>query len=103
MYSASRTNIKNVVEWLRGTDETRWEQQTRLLFEAITELGEMSRLIPPRRFLSRGVQPELVLSKKFGITDGMPYLRGMLSSMFAHNRRDALEYGETALEFLPEG
>ncbi len=105
MYSTARTDVKTIVQWLRGRDESRWEEQTKLLFETIGELREMSHPIadpdPPRR-RSRAA-PDVPRPGTASINDGMPYLRGMLASMFGHNRRDALEYGETALAFLPEG
>jgi hypothetical protein len=102
MYSASRTDVKKILQWLRGQDESRWEEQTRLLFETMTVLREMSLPVTPRdKTGSRSIEPDLLPPGAAGINDGMPYLRGMLAAMFGHNRKDALEYGETALEFLP--
>ena len=65
-------------------------------------LREISRpTIRPHKTWSRSIEPDFPPGAA-GINEGMPYLRGMLSSMFGHNRKDAIEYGEAALELLPE-
>jgi hypothetical protein len=94
-YSASRTDVKNILQWLRSRDESQWEEQTKLLFETMTVLSELS--LP----ITRRDKPDLLPPGAAGINNGMPYLRGMLAAMFGHNRKDALEYGETALGVLP--
>ncbi len=92
--SASWIDLKNIVQWLRSRDESQWEEQTRLLFETMAVLSDLS--LP----ITRPDKPDLLPPGAAGINDGMPYLRGMLAAMFEHNRKEALEYGETALEFL---
>ena len=102
MYSGSRTDLRNILQWLRGGDESQWEEQTRLLFETMAVLREMSLPITrPYKTGSRSTEPDLLPPRAAGINDSMPYLRGMLAAMFGHNRQDALEYGEAALELLP--
>jgi hypothetical protein len=95
MYSGSRMDVKNIVQWLRGVDESKWEEQTRLLFEIMAVLREMSDPIIRRD------KPDLLPPRAVGINAAMPYLRGMLAAMFGHNRQEALEYGESALGLLP--
>jgi hypothetical protein len=95
MYSGSRTDVKNIVQWLRGNDESQWEAQTKLLFETMAILREMSDPIIRRD------KPDLLPPRAAGINAAMPYLRGMLAAMFGHNRQDALEYGEAILALLP--
>ena len=95
MYSGSRTDVKNIVQWLRGVDQSKWEEQTRLLFEIMAVLREMSDPIVRRD------KPDLLSPRAAGINAAMPYLRAMLAAMFGHNRKDALEHGETALGLLP--
>ena len=105
MYSASRTDVENVVQWLRGRDESQWEGQTRLLFEPMAVLRQMAMARPIThrdKMGSRSIEPDLLPPGAADINDGMLYLRRMLAAMFGHNRKDALEYGETALELLPE-
>ena len=69
MYSGSRTDVKNIVQWLRGRDESQWEEQTKLLFETMAVLREMS--LP----ITRRDRPDLLPPGAAGINNGMPYLR----------------------------
>lgn len=103
MYSSSRTDVENIVQWLRGRDESQWEHQSRLLAAAVAVLREISR--PARRDEtgSRSGEPELMPPEAAGINDAMPYLRGMLAAMNGRSRMDALDYGKAALKLLPEG
>jgi hypothetical protein len=104
MYSPSRTDVKNIVQWLHGQDELQWADQAILLSETISELLEMSRPITRRDETgSRSREPDLLPPGATEINAAMPYLRGMLASMKRHGRDYALEYGETALELLPAG
>jgi hypothetical protein len=101
IYSATRSDLKSIVQWLRGGDESQWEQQSRLLAATIAVLKEISR--PVTRLDEAGSrEPDLLPPRAAEINAAMPYLRGMLASMNRHGREYALEYGETALELLPE-
>lgn len=103
MYSSSRTDVENIVQWLRGRDESQWEHQSRLLAAAIAVLREISRPATRRDETgSRSIEPDLLPPKAAAINDAMPYLRGMLASMYGHSRIDALDYGKAALKLLPE-
>jgi hypothetical protein len=37
-YTASREDVKTVLEWLYGRDESQWAKQTNRLFETISDL-----------------------------------------------------------------
>jgi hypothetical protein len=100
MYSAARANVQNILQWLRGDDESQWEEQTRLLSETVAVLREMS---GPTTRKSGSRKPQLIRPRGAGINDAMPYLRGMLAAMDGRRRKDALEYGEAACTLLPEG
>jgi hypothetical protein len=103
MYSASRTDLKNIVQWLRGVDESQWEHQSRLLAATIAVLREISRPVTrPDEAGSRSREPDLLPPRAAEINAAMPYLRGMLASMNRHGRDYALEYGEAALDLPPE-
>jgi hypothetical protein len=103
-YTPSRTDVTNVVQWLRGRDESQWADQTSLLSETISELLDMSRPITrPDEAGNRSRDPDLLPPGATQINAAMPYLRGMLASMKRHGRDYATEYGEAALELLPEG
>jgi hypothetical protein len=103
MYSASRTNLNNVLHWLRGQDESQWEEVTQLLSETVSELQDL--VHPPHREMTGGPSSE---SHSFSpqataINVAMPSLMRMLNAMRNHNKVVALEHGEAAMEFLPEG
>jgi hypothetical protein len=102
-YSAARTNVKKIVQWLRGDDESHWEEQITLLSETISKLVDKSRPITSGDETgSRTSDPDVLPPGAVEINAAMPYLRGMLASMKRYGREYALEYGETALELLPE-
>jgi hypothetical protein len=46
LYSASRTDLKNIIEWLRGWDESQWEEQIKMLSGTLVILSGLSRPIP---------------------------------------------------------
>ena len=103
-YSASWTDLKDIVQWLSGGDESEWEDRTKALSDTIAILRELSRPLPSlKRMPSRGWEPQLVLPEAPAIRDAMPYLRGMLAAMRGHSRQHALAHGKAALELLPEG
>jgi hypothetical protein len=85
IYSASWTDLKNIVQWLWGRDESQWDEQTKVLSDTIAILEDL----PP---------PEAA-----GISDAMPYLRRMLAAMHGRRRKDALDCGNGALALLPYG
>lgn len=103
IYSASRTDLKNILEWLRGDDDSEWEHQSRLLAATIAVLKEISRPVARQGETgSRSREPDLLPPGAAEINAAMPYLRGMLAAMNRHRRGYALEYGEAALELLPK-
>lgn len=97
-YSAARADVQNILQWLRGDDESQWEEQIGLLSDTVAVLREMSR--PTHGTRSR--RPDVTPLGPAGINDAMPYLLGMLAAMDGHNRKDALEYGEAAWALLPK-
>ena len=104
IYPASRIDLKNIVQWLRGRDESQWKAQTRVLSDTIAILKELTRPMPRLdRQPSQHRGPDLLLPGSADINNAMPYLRGMLAAMHEHRREDALRYGKAALELLPEG
>ena len=104
IYSASCTDLKNIVQWLRGRDESLWEEQTKVLSDTIATFEELSCPIPgvdgPN---NPSGESELLPAEAAGIEGAMPHLRGMLAAMRGHRRQDALDCGNQALELLPYG
>jgi hypothetical protein len=104
MYSASRSDVKNIVQWLQGHDESQWKDQTSLLSETISDLNRMAR--PKRRpdkTGSRSMEPDSIPHGAAEINTAMPQLKNMMSAMRSRNRAAAIESGEAALAFLHKG
>jgi hypothetical protein len=97
IYSASWTDLKNIVQWLRGRDEFQWEEQTKVLSDTIAIFEE---LCDPIDGPIPGMDgpPEAA-----GITSATPCLQSMLAAMHARRRQDALDRGNEALQLLPYG
>jgi hypothetical protein len=104
MYSASREDLKTVLEWLRGRDESHWQYQTTLLSDMISDLQRMAlrRIHHPEKSGSRSMASDFVPPGADEINTAMPHLRKMLSAMRSQNRPAAAGSGEAALALLPE-
>jgi hypothetical protein len=101
IYSASRTNLEDIVRWLRGQDESQWENQIGLLAATIYDLREMADPITRRDETgSRSLEPDLIPVEAVRITAAMPHLGGMLDAMRRRNRETALEYCQASLALL---
>jgi hypothetical protein len=97
IYSASWTDLKNIVQWLRGRDESLWAEQAKVLSDTIAIFEELSNPIADPIAGMDG-SPEAA-----GIASAMPCLQGMLAAMHGRRRQDALDYGNEALKLLPYG
>jgi hypothetical protein len=101
MYAATRIDLKNIVQWLRGRDESQWEDRTGLLSDSIADLSEMALPLARRDKTSgRSEERDLILSEASEINAAIPHLQAMLSAMERRNREAALEYGKVVLELL---
>jgi hypothetical protein len=94
MYSASREDLKTVLEWLRGSDESKWQYQTTLLSDMISDLQRMAR---------RSMESDFVPPGAAEINTALPHLTKMLSAMHKRNRPAASASGEAGLALLTEG
>jgi hypothetical protein len=104
MYSASREDVKIVLEWLHGSDESQWKIHTDLLSEAISELQGMARRIHrPETSGSRSMESDFVPPGADEINTAMPHLTKVSSAMRSQNRPAAIKSAEAALTLLPEG
>ena len=86
MYSGSRTDLNSIVQWLRGHDESQWQDQIRLLSDTISDL-------------ENDAEPEIPQAAAIGVA--MPHLIKMLIAMNGGRRVAALEHGQAALDLLP--
>ena len=48
MYSASRTDLRNIAQWLRGHDDSQWENQIGLLSDTISDLENSAKPKTPQ-------------------------------------------------------
>ena len=104
MYSASREDVKIVLEWLRSRDESQWQYQTTLLSDMISDLQRMARRVHrPEKSGSRSLESEFVPPGADEIKTAVPDLMKMLGAMRSENRTAAIKSGEAALALLPEG
>jgi len=87
MYSASRTDLDSIVQWLRGHDDSQWQDQIRLLSDTISDLEDTT---------------ESKTRQAAAIDVAMPHLITMLTAMNGRKRVAALEEGQAALGLLPE-
>src|SRR5580658_3936161 len=97
MYADAKDSLKNILDWLDGSDHAGWERQI--------ELGEncrseMERTAPPKysgaRKGSHTFGPER--NPDAGkLNRAIPHVRAMLSAMRNRNRAAALEHGRAAL------
>jgi hypothetical protein len=103
MYSASREDLKTVLEWLHGSDESQWKIHTDLLSEAISELQSMARRVHrPEKSGNRSMESDFVPPGADEINTAIPHLTKMLGAMRSQNRPAAIKSGEAALALLPE-
>jgi hypothetical protein len=101
MYSANRTDLKNILQWLRGSDESQWVDQIRLLSETISQLKDLARQTTRTLTLDRPItESERFSPEATAINVAIPQLTKMLNTMHDHNRAAALDYGQAALELL---
>jgi hypothetical protein len=102
MYSASIETLKDIVEWLRSQDESLWGDQVGLLSETIGELSGMGQSKSRRdKTGSRSMEPDFLPPGAAEINAAMPHLERMLAAMQIRNRKEALDYGQSALRLLP--
>jgi hypothetical protein len=94
-------DLKNIAQWLRGADESQWEDVNRVLSETISELQALGH--PPRSDTKEGrsAESDSFSSQATAINVAMPEPVKTLDAMHGHNRAAALEHGQAALGLLP--
>ena len=102
MYSASREDLKTVLEWLESGDEHKWKDHTSLLSETISDLQRMARPVHrPEKSESRSMESDFAPPGS-EINTALPHLTKMLSAMNSRNRPAAIAFGEAGLALLTE-
>jgi hypothetical protein len=96
-YDGTKDLLKNIVEWLEGSDESDWEGQTAFAVECISD---MRRMAQPIRRNDKPVSfaEEMFESPVAGkLSKAIPHAEAMLRSMRSRNRAAALQSGKAAL------
>jgi hypothetical protein len=95
-------DLKNIIQWLRSSDDSQWYDVTRLLSETVTDLESM---VHPPHVDTGGPssESETFSPKASAINVAIPQLTKMVKALHEHRRAAALEYGQAALRLLPEG
>ena len=104
MYTASRSELAAIVQWLEGSDESQWEEVTILMSHTISSLQDLA---PQARAKGAGAsegrssESETFSVQATAVNVSIPQLMKMLKAMHDHNRAAALEYGQGAIGLLP--
>jgi outer membrane biogenesis lipoprotein LolB len=95
-------DLKNTLQWLRGSDESQWNDVTRLLSETVAQLQDAVQQAKDHKTMDRRAAESDAFSREAtAINVAMPQLTKMLDAMKDHNREAALEHGQGALALLP--
>lgn len=100
MYADSQTSLKNIVDWLAGTDEAGWERQIELAEQCRSEMERLARPIysgARKGSHTFGPQRNPDSGK---LNRAAPHVRAMLTAMRNRNRAAALEHGRAALAVM---
>jgi hypothetical protein len=103
MYSASRADLENIIQWLRSNDDLQWEDQTALLSQTVDDLEKMAQARTPHdKTGGRSAESDFFSSEAAAINAAMFDLIEMSLAMELGNRTEAIKSGEAALALLPE-
>ena len=104
MYTTSRRELEGVLQWLRGSDESHWHAQTTLTSQTISNLQDLPRQARATAGMTElpSAESDSFSAKVTAVNVAMPQLMKMWEAMHNHNREAALEYGQAALELLPD-
>jgi len=100
MYADAKNSLKNLLDWLDGSDEAAWEHQIQLGEQCRSEMERLAR--PKYSGARKG-------SHQFGpernpdagkLNRAAPHVRAMLTAMRNRNRAAALEHGRAALGLM---
>ena len=100
MYEDSKNTLKEIVEWLEGSDEAGWEVKIETGEAAREDMERMARPDYHRgrgRDMVQGPQRDPNAPK---LNRAIPHVRAMLSAMQSRNRAAALEHGKAALTVM---
>jgi hypothetical protein len=101
MYADSKEALKNILDWLDGTDEAGWESQIELGEQCRSDMERMARPIyRGAKARSHGALGPERSPDAGKLNRAIPHVRAMLTAMRNRNRTAALEHGRAALAVM---
>jgi hypothetical protein len=101
MYADSKDSLKNIVDWLEGTDEAGWEHQIELGEQCRSDMERMARPIyTGAKARSHGAFGPERNPDAGKLNRAIPHVRAMLHAMQNRNRAAALEHGRAAMAVM---
>ena len=99
MYADSKDSLKNILEWLEGTDEAAWEAQVESGEAARADMERMARPDYHRGHGSgfQGPQRDPNANR---LNKAIPHVRAMLTALQNRNRAAAVEQVRAALAVM---
>jgi len=101
MYDDSKNSLKNILDWLDGTDEAGWERQIEVGEECRSDMERLARPIytgaKARGHGALGPERDPHAAR---LNRAIPHVRAMLTAMRSRNRTAALEHGRAAMAVM---
>lgn len=98
-YEGTKSNLKDIVEWLEGTDTASWEDQLELAEDCVSNLGHM--LQPIYRPDLGGDECSPIEDPDSGkMNAALPVAKIMATAIKRRERKLALEAGKAAVAAL---
>lgn len=101
MYADAKNGLKNILDWLDGTDHAGWERQIEPGEGCRSEMERMARPIysgaKARSHAAQGPERNPDSGK---LNRAIPHVRAMLTAMRNRNRTAALEHGKAAMAVM---
>lgn len=98
LYDGTKDLLKNIVEWLEGSDESDWEGRTAFAVQCISDMRLMAQPLrrndKPVSFAEEMPVESPVAGK---LSKAIPHAKAMLRSMRSRNRAAALQSGKATL------
>jgi hypothetical protein len=101
MYADAKNSLKNILEWLDGTDDAGWDRQIELGEQCQCKMERIARVIY-RGAMARGhgAQGPERNPDAGKLNRATPHVRAMLTAMRSRNRAAALEQGKAAMAVM---
>lgn len=97
MYDGTKDSLKNIVEWLEGTNNDGWRDQRELAEECVSDLRRMSRPIyRPDKTGSLDAEPPIDNPFAENLERAIPHAQALVRALERRDRSAALNSGRAA-------